>query len=242
MQAPKSAVKSLSHFDCSKQLSHPLQSYNFVCSTLTTNALRNWKEQVGEVLTCCHPSSAVKKQKEINNPVDVVRKGAQTLALTLSWPRHKAQQHSPFTTSSLHTQSMSEAAPALSRVMDSSFLCTGSLRKWKSGFSIFWGKPRLDGEKSWSQAVQIDLGVNYLYPSKSCRNVSKCPLNSSHIPVLAEPQASLDPGVLQLKDLDCYRSKERNQSTLHICISISIFVLSAEEKSNLFEPILIWIF
>lgn len=91
MQAPKSAVKSLSHFDCSKQLSHPLQSYNFVCSTLTTNALRNWKEQVGEVLTCCHPSSAVKKQKGINNPVDVVRKGAQTLALTLSWPRHKAQ-------------------------------------------------------------------------------------------------------------------------------------------------------
>lgn len=99
MQAPKSGVKSLSHFDCSKQLSHPLLSCNFLCSPLTTNALRNGNEQVGEILAFCHPSSAMKKQKGVSNPVDVVRKGSQTLALTLSLPRHKTQQHSPFTRS-----------------------------------------------------------------------------------------------------------------------------------------------
>lgn len=99
MQAPKSGVKSLSHFDCSKQLSHPLLSCNFLCSPLTTNALRNGNEQVGEILAFCHPSSAMKKQKGGSNPVDVVRKGSQTLALTLSLPRHKTQQHSPITRS-----------------------------------------------------------------------------------------------------------------------------------------------
>lgn len=62
----------MSNFNCSKQLSHPLKSSNFVHSPLTANAVRNGNEQVGEILKSCHSFSELKKQKGVNNPVDAI--------------------------------------------------------------------------------------------------------------------------------------------------------------------------
>lgn len=83
------------------------------------NAVRNGNEQVGEILKSCHPSSKMKKQKGVNNPVGAVRKGTRPLALPLSQPRRNTQQCSPFTPGSLRTQMASEVVATLHQATDS---------------------------------------------------------------------------------------------------------------------------